>query len=139
MEMSLTTPSLLFPAISLILLAYTNRFLTLTGVIRQLSTMPKDRRTDIYRRQVENFRVRLKVIRLMQAMGVLSFVVCTLSLFALFLQRLFVGQIFFGVSLVFLLISLLCSLYEVHISTKAIDLEMEHMFDSDADLPEHED
>ncbi|MBX2857627.1 MAG: DUF2721 domain-containing protein [Cellvibrionaceae bacterium] len=129
MEMPITTPSLLFPAISLLLLAYTNRFLTLTGVIRQLSGIPRVKRSDIYHRQVENFRVRLKIIRMMQATGVLSFVLCTLSMFALFLRWQFAGQILFGASLVFLLISLLCSLYEVHISTKAIDLEIGHMLD----------
>lgn len=129
MDMPITTPSLLFPAISLLLLAYTNRFLTLTGVIRQLSSIPRVERSDIYHRQVENFRVRLKVIRMMQAMGVLSFVLCTMSMFALFLQWQFAGQVLFGVSLVFLLISLLFSLYEVHISTMAIDLEIAYMLD----------
>jgi len=129
MEMTITTPSLMFPAISLVLLAYTNRFLTLTGVIRQLSKTKELGNHEIYKRQVENFRIRLHAIRLMQVIGVLSFVFCTLSMFALFLHWRLIGQILFGSSLVFLLVSLLCSLYEVHISTKAIDLEIEHMFD----------
>lgn len=126
MDMSIATPSLLFPAISLLMLAYTNRFVTLTNVIRQFSRSG-DVSKDLIRRQVNNFRIRLQVIRSMQVFGVLSFVMCTLSMFALYLDWVVAGKLLFGCSLLFLLVSLLCSLYEVHISTQAINMEIENM------------
>ncbi len=125
MEMTITTPSLLFPAISLLMLAYTNRFVTLANVIRQLSNLENAPSRDIVIRQIENLRVRMAVIRLMQAFGVLSFVFCTLSMFSLLLDFLVAGMYLFAVSLILLVVSLLCSFYEVNISTTAINIELE--------------
>lgn len=125
MEMTITTPSLLFPAISLLLLAYTNRFVVLTNVIRQLSSGEGAPSKEIIRRQIRNLRQRVQIIRSMQAFGVLSFVFCTLSMFALLLQWLMLGQWLFAGSLILLVISLLCSFYEVNISTNAINIELE--------------
>lgn len=125
MDMTITTPSLLFPAISLLLLAYTNRFVVLTNVIRQLSSSDEAISRDVVRRQIDNLRTRVQIIRAMQAFGVLSFVFCTLSMFALLLQWLMPGQWLFAASLILLVISLLCSFYEVHISTNAINIELE--------------
>jgi len=125
MEMTITTPSLLFPAISLLLLAYTNRFVVLTNVIRQLSSTENASSQILVRRQMENLRLRIQVIRRMQAFGVLSFVLCTLSMFSLLLQWLVIGQILFAISLILLVISLMFSFYEVNISTEAINIELE--------------
>lgn len=127
MEMSLTTPSLLFPAISLLLLAYTNRFVVLTNVIRQLSGIEDPGRKDMARRQINNLRKRLQIIRAMQIFGVLAFVFCTLAMFALFLNWIFAGKVLFGLSLMLLVVSLLFSLYEVQISTTAINIEIEKL------------
>lgn len=127
MEMTITTPSLLFPAISLLLLAYTNRFVVLTNVIRQLSNTKEDNAAIqvLVRRQMDNLRLRIQVIRRMQAFGVLSFVLCTLSMFALLMQWSITGQLLFANSLILLVISLLFSFYEVNISTEAINIELE--------------
>lgn len=125
--MTITTPSLLFPAISLLLLAYTNRFVVLTNVIRQLSNTKEDNAAIqvLVRRQMDNLRLRIQVIRRMQAFGVLSFVLCTLSMFALLMQWSITGQLLFANSLILLVISLLFSFYEVNISTEAINIELE--------------
>ncbi|HTF98457.1 MAG TPA: DUF2721 domain-containing protein [Cellvibrio sp.] len=125
MEMTITTPSLLFPAISLLMLAYTNRFVTLANVIRQLSNLDDAPNRDIVIRQISNLRLRMTVIRLMQAFGVLSFVFCTLSMFALLLAFQIAGMYLFASSLLLLVISLLFSFYEVNISTRAINIELE--------------
>lgn len=131
MEMSITTPSLLFPAISLLLLAYTNRFVVLTNVIRQLSGVEDEGRKDMVRRQINNLRKRLQIIRAMQTFGVLAFVLCTMAMFALFLHWMVAGKILFGLSLILLVVSLLFSLYEVQISTTAINIEIEKLTKSD--------
>lgn len=136
MEMTITTPSLLFPAISLLMLAYTNRFVTLANVIRQLSNLENAPSRDIVIRQIENLRVRMAVIRLMQAFGVLSFVFCTLSMFSLLLDFIVAGMYLFAVSLILLVVSLLCSFYEVNISTTAINIELEK-FDEELKKRKH--
>jgi hypothetical protein len=125
MEMTITTPSLLFPAISLLLLAYTNRFVVLTNVIRQLSKEDNANAHVLVRRQMDNLRKRIQVIRSMQAFGVLSFVLCTLSMFALLMHWVIAGQLLFANSLILLVVSLLFSFYEVNISTEAINIELE--------------
>lgn len=125
MEITITTPSLLFPAISLLMLAYTNRFVVLANVIRQLSSLEDAPSREIVIRQINSMRTRMQVIRLMQAFGVLSFVLCTLSMFSLLLGWYLAGQFLFASSLIFLVISLLFSFYEVNISTAAINIELE--------------
>ena len=122
--MTLTTPALLFPAISLLLLAYTNRFLVLAQLIRHLHSQNQENLTEAVIGQIANLRIRVALIRRMQVMGVTSFLLCALSMFLVFIQLDLVAQYVFGISLLFLVVSLLFSLYEIMISTKAIDIEL---------------
>lgn len=127
-ELSLTTPALLFPAISLLLLAYTNRFLVLAQLIRQLNNRENgDEIRKMVKDQISNLRNRLNLIRRMQFFGVLSFLLCTASMFAVFLKLNIVGTSLFGLSLTFLLYSLIVSLYEIHISCQAIEIELSNI------------
>ncbi|WP_105199561.1 MULTISPECIES: DUF2721 domain-containing protein [unclassified Pseudoalteromonas] len=123
--MTLTTPALLFPAISLLLLAYTNRFLVLAQLIRELNAREGENIRPFVVQQIDNLKKRIRLIRTMQVWGVVSFLLCTLAMFALFVQVNLVGTILFGISLVALMISLLTSLYEIHISCDAIAIELE--------------
>ncbi len=125
--MNITTPALLFPAISLLLLAYTNRFVVLTNLIRQLSKNESTDSDAMVHRQITSLRLRINIIRSMQSFGVMSFIVCTCSMFALYLDLHIVGQMLFGLSLLLLVTSLLYSLYEINISTKAISIELERL------------
>jgi len=122
--MTLTTPALLFPAISLLMLAYTNRFLVLAQLVRQLADKVEHRPQENIRGQIANLHLRLALIRNMQIAGVVSFLLCTLSMFALFIGRVLFGEVLFGISLVSLSVSLLTSLYEISISTRALDLQL---------------
>ena len=63
----------------------------------------------------------------MQAMGVLSFLLCALSMLLVFIQLIPIAKIIFGLSIIMLVLSLLASLHEISISTKAIEIEMEDM------------
>ncbi|MDI3515576.1 MAG: hypothetical protein PWP40_2805 [Rhodocyclaceae bacterium] len=119
--MNLTTPALLFPAISLLLLAYTNRFLTLAQVIRQLNASP-DRSAPLVQCQLPGLKRRITLTQYMQGFGVLSFLLCALSMFALFLEAQVTGQLMFGASILTLALSLVLSLVEVLISTEALSL-----------------
>lgn len=125
--MTLTTPALLFPAISLLLLAYTNRFLVLAQLIRQLHGQDRERLSSQITRQIENLQKRIGLIRAMQAFGVLSFIVCTIAMYALFLEQVKVGEWMFGGSLLLLTVSLLLSFWEIQISCVAINIELEDL------------
>ncbi len=122
MEMTLTTPALLFPAISLLLLAYTNRYLTLAGLIRDLCN--RQNRDNFISGQIENLRTRIYLIRNMQILGVSAFFLCVLSMLFLFFTLTLVGEICFAASLISLLLSLTLSLREISISVGALNLQL---------------
>jgi len=124
---TLTVPALLFSAISLLLLAYTNRFLVLSNLIRDLHSKMKDREQCIITRQIKNLRKRVVVIRLMQILGVLSFLFCTISMFLIFIKQQKLAEMSLGLSLISLISSLFFSLYEIIISTQALHIELEDM------------
>lgn len=123
--MTLTTPALLFPAISLLLLAYTNRFLTLAQLIRKLADEERDQHHEVAARQILLLRKRISLTKRMQVTGVFSFLLCTLSMFALFLSLELLGMVLFGISLLTLSISLVFSLWEVTISTNALNVQLQ--------------
>ncbi len=119
--MNLTTPALLFPAISLLLLAYTNRFLTLAQVIRQLNSS-SDRGGELVQCQLPGLKRRILLTKYMQSFGVFSFLLCALSMFALFMEAELPGKLLFGASILALALSLVLSLVEVLLSTDALSL-----------------
>jgi len=128
MNLSLTTPALLFPAISLLLLAYTNRFLAIATIIRQLHGKYSNTSDPVVIvNQIKNLRKRLYLIRSMQFFGVLSFFLCVLSMGLLFKEIIYLGEYAFGASLASLLLSLAVSLREVQLSTRALELELSDM------------
>lgn len=124
MEITLTTPAMLFPAISLLLLAYTNRFVTLASLIRNFD---KDNDDDSTQQQIDNLRKRIQYIKRMQESGVLSFFFCVLSMLAIYLQYNAVGSWIFALSLILLLYSLWVSVKEIHISVEAIDVYLKSL------------
>ena len=125
--MSLTTPALLFPAISLLLLAYTNRFLTLAQVIRQLHGGRSEGVPEVVRRQIKGLQYRIMLIQYMQGCGVVSFLLCALAMFMLFIEQQTAGKVLFGFSLLLLALSLIISLIEVLISTDALKVVLEDL------------
>ena len=127
MELTLTTPALLFPAISLLLLAYTNRFLTLASLTRELYSRYKASPDARIKGQILNLRYRIGIIRNMQALGVASFFGCVLSMFALFAGLVEAGKWIFGASLILLLLSLALSLREIQVSIDALMLQVSDM------------
>lgn len=124
MEITVTTPALLFPAISLLLLAYTNRFLVIAGRIRDLHSKYRTSNEALLIRQIENLRRRIILIRNMQAIGILSLLLCVVCMFLLFAGYVTLGKYVFGTSLLLLAVSLSLSLLEIQISTVAINLEL---------------
>lgn len=131
MEINLTTPALLFPTVSLLMLAYTNRFLTLATIIRGLYDRYNTEHNQNLLGQIANLRYRVYLIRNMQIFGVLSLLMCVASMFALFADWITAGQWSFAIALILMIVSMLISLRELTISVGALDLLL-------TDLEEHE-
>lgn len=131
MDFSLTTPALLFPTVSLLLLAYTNRFLTLATIIRNLYNQYHNSQDKTLLPQIDNLRHRVYLIKNMQIFGVLSLLLCVISMFALFAGLAHISQWAFAIALILMMISLAISLRELQISSGALDLLL-------TDLEEHE-
>lgn len=123
MIISLTTPAMLFPAVSLLLLAYTNRFVTLASVIRNFDPEESNEATH---QQIANLRKRIYLIRRMQEIGVISFCLCVVSMMALYWQYETIGGYVFAASLACLLYSLFLSVREINISCDALDVHLQN-------------
>ncbi|HAV78836.1 MAG TPA: DUF2721 domain-containing protein [Anaerolineae bacterium] len=130
MEIDLTTPALLFPTVTLLMLAYTNRFLTLATIIRTLHDRYDADHDESLLGQIENLRYRVYLIRNMQITGVLSLLFCVISMFALFSGWVTGGQWSFAIALILMIVSLGLSLRELQVSVGALDLLL-------TDLEEH--
>lgn len=125
MELSITTPALLFPAISLLMLAYTNRFLALASLIRNLhDKYKKDPNQKHIVQQIRNLRTRIRLIRSMQALGVVSFLFCVACMYCIFRNWNEASYVIFAISIVAFMASLLLSLFEIFLSTRALELEL---------------
>ena len=125
LEISINTSALLFPAITLLMLAYTNRFLSLATLIRKLhSEYTRGERGKNVLAQIKNIRTRLNLIRYMQAFGVMSFLCCVICMYLIFRNWMMMANWVFALSLLFLLMSIFLSLVEINKSTKALELQL---------------
>ncbi|TCC92430.1 DUF2721 domain-containing protein [Pedobacter frigiditerrae] len=131
MNLSINTPALLFPAISLIMLAYTNRFLSLASLVRSLHAKYAADSKDgsIIHSQIKNLRYRLRLIKNMQTYGICSFISCIFCMFFIYIEKEIMGEILFAISLLFFIASLFTSLIEIRLSTKALEFELSDMED----------
>lgn len=127
MDINLTTPALLFPAISLLLLAYTNRFLTIAGLIRNLHKSYMKVPDVNIKAQIGNLTKRVNLIKNMQSFGIFSLLLCVLSMFLIYENLQTSGSIVFGISLILLMISLVLSIMEIQISVKALNIQLKRM------------
>ena len=128
MELSVNIPALLFPAISLIMLAYTNRFLALSNRVRMLHDKYQviEQRHIVFG-QIKNLKYRIKLVQNMQTYGVATLLSSILCMFFIFIEYQAVAKFIFAVSLITFSISLFLSFIEIRLSTKAIELELSDM------------
>ena len=130
-QLTLTTPALLFSAISLIMLAYTNRFLAYAAVVRSLHDKYKKDKNQGLIRQIKNLRQRLYLTRAMQIFGISSLLLCVLTMFLIYIEQHVIAVWIFGMALILLIISLGLLIREIQISVEALeyhlsDLEQGH-------------
>lgn len=124
MAIDLTTPAILFPTISLLLLAYTNRFLALAAIIRNLHATHKNQPDPILRKEIANLRYRVRLIRDMQAIGALSLLLCVVCILLLFVGLEAAARIVFATTLMLMIVSLALSFREIQVSTRALNLHL---------------
>ena len=123
-ELTLTTPALLFSAISLIMLAYTNRFLAYAAVIRNLHDKYLEQMDDSLIEQIKNLKLRLNLTRWMQIFGITSLLLCVLTMFLIYIDYYILGVWIFGLALVLLILSLAFLIKEIQISARALSLHL---------------
>jgi hypothetical protein len=123
-DFNITTPAVLFPAISLLLLAYTNRFLAIANLIRSLKEKFLQNPTDSILLQIRNLRRRVYIIRNMQWFGAFSLFLCVISMFFVFEHRIETAQHVFSLGVLSLSISLALSLREIHLSVVALNIDL---------------
>ena len=126
-ELTLTTPALFFPAVSLLLVAYTNRFVALSKRIRSLNSLYQQMADEVVAEQITILRRRVFLIRNMQLCGIAALFCCVLCITSLFLGSLLVGKIIFGLSMALMLASLALAFQEIYISEHALNLELRMM------------
>ena len=125
MEITFTTPALLFPAISLLLLAYTNRFLALASLVRKLhDEYKKGEQSKNVLQQITSLRLRIRLVRYMQGLGVFSFLCCVVTMYTIYMNWMAAVKYEFALSLLSLLASLIISLIEISQSTKALEVAL---------------
>lgn len=127
MNLSLSIPALLFPAISLTMLAYNARYLAIAALIRSLHTSYQEKKSETLKIQVQKLRKRLAIIKNMQAIAIVSFLLAVITMFLIYIELSFWANIIFGVSLFALMFSLTLSLIEVQLSTKALEIQLSDM------------
>jgi len=126
-QITLTTPALLFSAISLILLAYSNRFLGYATLIRGLHEKFKANPNEQLKGQIANIRKRLYLTKNMQFFGVTSLFLCMGTMFLIFVGQQNIAVWIFGIALIMMIASLGISIYEIQISVKALDIHLSDM------------
>ncbi|HKL95700.1 MAG TPA: DUF2721 domain-containing protein [Paludibacteraceae bacterium] len=128
-ELTLITPSVLFSAVSLILLAYTNRFLAYAQLVRTLKDRYEEDRSKVTHEQILNLKQRLNLSRLMQVFGTVSLLLCVVTMFAIYVGFQLTAVWIFGFGLLALIISLGLSIWEIIISSRALELYLGNMND----------
>lgn len=126
-ELTLITPTFLFSAVSLLLLAYTNRFLSYAQVIRNLKDQYMKNPTHMTADQIKNLRKRLYLIRRMQVQGISSLFLCVVTMFLIYIHLNQLAVYVFAVALILLILSLATSVWEIYISVKALDIYLSDM------------
>ena len=131
MNIDYTVTALMFPAIPLIMAVYSNRFHTLSGLIRKIHdeyvfekhTPPE------WKQQLLNLNDRVKNLRITILFAAFDFLFNMLTVFALYLETYFLARIIFGSCCLSMMISIIFFIREIQISTKALRLHLSDMDD----------
>ncbi len=129
-EVSITTPALLFSASAFLLLSFTNRYVTLANRIRSLCEEYEKHPREHTKQQILILDKRVDFLRFMQLIIISSLFAGVLSMFLLYLKLYILGVVVFGVSLILLCVSLLFTVHEINISSKALKIHIRQLLHS---------
>ncbi|MEY4612015.1 MAG: hypothetical protein RL246_2334 [Bacteroidota bacterium] len=129
MELGIGTPALLFSTVSLLMIAFTNRFMSMASLIRGLHEKFQLNPDDSILKQIQNLRLRMKLIQYMQIIAIFSLILSVVCMFLLFMDEQLIARWFFGIGLLGMCIALGMSAWEIIISTKALEVELSDMED----------
>ena len=129
MELGIGTPALLFSTVSLLMIAFTNRFMSMASLIRGLHEKFQQNPVDSIFMQIQNLRLRMKLIQNMQIIAIISLLLSVICMFFIFFNNQLIARWFFGTALVGMCIALGLSAWEITISTKALEVELSDMED----------
>jgi len=132
-ELTLITPTFLFSAVSLILLAYTNRFLSYAQLVRTLKDQYMKDHSAMTHAQIMNLRKRLYLTKNMQMFGMASLLLCVATMFLIYVGSHIISAYVFGLALLLLLISLGLSVWEIQISAKSLEIYLSNMLEKKRD------
>ncbi len=124
MEFGFSTPALLFPAISLLFISYTNRFISYAELVRRLHDRWTADGSCALQQQIENLRLRIGLIRNMQVAGASGLLLSVVSMVLLFFDRVLAAEVVFLMALVLTVLSMAFLVYEVSISVRALNLQL---------------
>lgn len=125
MEISINTPAILFPAFSLLMLVYTNRFLAVGSLVRELIMQQEKNETDHYLYdQIKNLKKRLTLIKNMQEWSVAGYLFTVASIYLIYIGQPSYGEYAFALAVLTFSISLMLLLVEVYYSTGALQIAL---------------
>lgn len=127
MELGIGTPALLFSTVSLLMIAFTNRFMSMASLIRGLHEKFQQNPADSILKQIQNLRLRMSLIQYMQIIAIFSLILSVICMFLLFMNEQMIARWFFGVGLLGMCVALVLSAWEITISTKALEVELSDM------------
>lgn len=122
MDLTIQTPALLFPAVSLLLIAYTNKFLAIASLIRKLISDYEEKQKSDVLQQIHSLRRRLWLIRWMQVFAITSILICVITMFLIYEGWQVWGKILFAFSLVLMMASLVITIVETILSAGALNV-----------------
>lgn len=131
MELTLNTPALLFPTISLLLLAYTNRFVAIGSRIRNLHVQYNQEPSNNIFQQIKILQLRVRLIRDLQVIGIVCLFFCVLTMFLIFEGKMWLAHYVFGASLILMMVSFGLSAWEIVISTKALNMQIKDLMEKE--------
>ena len=128
MELNISTPALLFSIVALLMVAFTNRFVTMSSLIRELhEKFQQNPHNEVITKQIVNLRRRVNLIRNMQLISVFSLLLSVVCMLFVFLGLTNIAPYIFVTSLLLLCIALVMSAWEIRISTHALNIELSDM------------
>lgn len=123
-EITISTPALVFPALSVLMLAYTNRFIAISKRVRSLHAEHKNKPHRNLRDQIKSLHRRLRFIRNMQFFAITGFLINMVSIFMILVGLAKVATVLFGLSLICIIASLIISIMEINMSVQAMTIEL---------------